>query len=176
MSDAIQDNLRFYQLLKWIQALDDGFGKLRGLEHQPPTVSNLGAYMIYFEAMSDRYPDDSGTDTFKFIKNHINMLLSKYRIGGFVTRPEKVKQTRENHLALRKGFASRGQRVYRYALTKSGRKAVPSLEDHFEKKNQIGHDHGVKETDTVIIPEPDRTWAVTSFSVSTVDLGGFDVS
>lgn len=175
MVQGIQDNLRFYQLLHWVKALNNGFEK-HGTQVQPATVSNLSAYLLKHDAMPDIRPDGRDMTEFKYLKNHVNMLLSKYRVGGFLSRPHKTTQTTENHLALRRNLSTQGKRVYRYYLTESADKAMDSLATFFERKNEIGADHGVREMESVIIPRSSRTRRETrSFSVSKVDVGPFDI-
>lgn len=175
---AIQNYLRLYQLLRWIEALNDGFDRGGyGSGIQPATASNITMYLLEHDAMpairSDR---KRKTGDYEYLRNHVNQLLRRYRTMGTVSRSERIPQTRANHLAVRKGTITDGGTVYQYELTKSGEKMCAGLADYFDKKNDAAEHFGVTERDTVIVPEKGIRWRTTTLSVSRIDPGPLDFS
>ncbi len=152
MSASKQKYFRMFQVLSWIQALNQGFEQR--FDQELATLSNLAAHMLREEAMADRYED--AADEFEFLKRHLNGLLHKYRVNGFVRRPGKVAQTSENHIALRRGRVTQGNTVYWYELTGSGEAFLEWCEERFKNQNTFAAENGVDASQSVKIPEEQR--------------------
>ncbi len=165
----VQKYLRMFQVLSWIGALNEGFKReISGGSTLPATVSNIAGVMINEDVMTECYAE--ADDSFTQLKNHLNMLLTKYRLNGFVRRPEKVKQTKANHYALQSGLASRGKVVYRYALSESGESAKAWCRDRFDQQNEYAKEHGVQAQESIKLPrQRGLRWKLNTFSVAKVE-------
>lgn len=96
MEPAVQNNLRKYQTLCWIHALEQGWHARGGRVTQPPTLANLAMHMLDEEVypagvldrfgteITERIPPTEEQAALAFLKRHLNRLCQRYRSAGLV--------------------------------------------------------------------------------------------
>lgn len=133
---------RQYQLLEWIDALENGFGET---DDTPPTVSNLAYYLFQKGDYRDEFleekfswlktkgtPDD---DVFRFLKRDLTRHLGQYDPSLFAD--QSVKKAPSNHITLSKRVETREVESTAYFLSEHGKKRLDRLRSDIDSKREL---------------------------------------
>lgn len=133
--------VREYQVLRWIKGLNEGYP---GRDvHQPPSSSNLAAYMLDAGALGSPATtkwaawelNQPTPEVRQWAVDHVSYLLRTYHGQGTIGwRPHTVKKTPANHLGLREGWTERQIRVRYPYLTAEGHDYLAYQEEEFKRE------------------------------------------
>lgn len=143
-----ESNVRKLFYLKWINALNSGYG-MYNETIQPATLSNLAGHITrtnamptYFEERYDeldlREPIDK--DVYTSVKRHAQNCLRIYYGSAYVSKGTTEK-TEENHLLLRDGPEQLPlQELTKYTVTRNGHQIIEYLLDEFQSRRSTRGD------------------------------------
>lgn len=170
-------NGRKLMLLKWIEALDDGYEEHQETK-QPATVSNLAGFLVHggcyketLRAKFSRRQISSPADkaVYKRVKMEVSDKLRRY-YGTKLLSKGTVYKGEENHLLMRNGVESMERKVTSYSITGMGKRKANNLMDYFEERNKVAKKStGDITYDTVVFPQKGRQkWRIKEFQIPRV--------
>lgn len=159
---------RKYQILKWIDALEDGYP---GNGTYPPTISNLSLHMVEAGVHEDALKAKFGrgamiggysTELLNYMKSYLLTLMSNYQ--RYIFDEKKIAKRERWSYALQKGLESRsGFQVTRYKLSTRGRRELDELHDMARRHHELTPmNYRQDQVDILILPKENRrTWDLT---------------
>lgn len=183
----IQPGLRIFQLLTWIDALDDGYDSRHMNSKQFATSANLAAYLLEEGACKDllerkftrRKVRKKRKEVFDYLQQYLTPQLYRLRGDSYLETPLKQRKEESNHLDLREGYRQQKRKIQQYVLTPTGKSKLERLEKLFSaKKKQVQQNPPILssinfDNDVVIIPEEGRhIWKTKKFSVPRIYING----
>jgi len=181
MPRRILNNARKLVLLKWIDALDEGFCAYRTIP-QPATLAELSAVIVdnhalksYEEQFWDRsdFRDPVKLEVYRQIQRSIYKSLRSY-YGDFLVSTWDVVKKEETDIMMREGLnVNPHKSVTAYSVTGTGRKRAEDIEEEFRECGTAARGSSHKFTwDVVNLPEQTETgWRVRELKIPRVHDG-----
>lgn len=178
MTRRIVNNARKLVLLRWSDALDEGFCAYRTIP-QPATLANLSAVIVdnhalksYEEQFWDRsdFRDPIKLEVYRQIQRSIYKSLRSY-YGDFLVSTWNVVKKEETDILIREGLnAHPHKNVTAYSVTGSGRERATEIEQEFEERAEAAKRSSHKFTwDVINLPKQTQTgWRVKELKIPRV--------
>lgn len=181
MSESVQNSLRLYQVLKWIDAVENGYKDFRGKE-QIVTTGNVAGFWLEENVMESTlkanygalyFSGDEKRDSYNHLRQHLSNLFKRYRARSLIARVGKLKKSEENSWDLRERVNSRRSKVWTYKLTETGRERMKSAEKLFDHRRELaGRASRSIPEDVVVVPvEKTMGWELETVSVPRIENG-----
>lgn len=161
--DRVLPNVRKLMYLRWVYALEEGYGENGGTE-QPATLSNLAAFIVDNDACPDilrrcfsrRERKNPTRDVYDSLKRRANTQCRDY-YGQYLLGKTKVKKTEDNHVLMRRGIESQSRETNAWKITKTGENKITKIEESFEEKREIVRSSDIDpQEDTIRYPVENR--------------------
>lgn len=180
MTKRVLNGLRKYQILRWVESLNDGFME-RG-EIQYASTANIAAHMIEWRVMEDRLREKFGRRAIRrrdkevvgYMRQFLSNKLKDYMGSGLLRhRPKRVKKNEDNHLYIDKGIHVQRREVDVWQVTASGKAKMEDLEERFQKQRNGASKYDLDvEHDIVKVPNETRwEWEIEEYEVPRIHKG-----
>lgn len=179
------NGVRCYLLLKWIDALEKGYGSYNGVK-QPPTTSNLAYFILREDAMKDlltnthdrmELREPFSADALDYTKTLVcHATRNLHGLNG--VNYDTCDRTEDTHIEMRKRSGTQPQSgIRKYVSAGDADEMIEWYRDKFERKRKAAKRSTFDIThDTIRYPEQDGTlWNIESFSIPRIDDDGKDI-
>lgn len=180
MTDALQDGARQYQILTWIESLNEGYGADgKSDNYYEPTVSNIAGFLWkneqYAPQLKEKYGNIDGfypetKDAVRHIKGLVGERCRIYHGRGHLSKdtvPQKVTRDLLVEEGIDKLRTSRDTAVY--SLNQKGHSWRDYYEEVIQQKKKAAPPN--VDRDTIVVPEERLyNWGTTEVSIPRVEI------